>query len=320
MSDMRLFERSRDFPAMSQLISAVNRHDALDWLPSAEELALDWAPGRDFEPERDAVVIDGDDGLFAAGWVDWVERDGKIVHTVEIWVQADHRRRGLGRRVLSWLEEHAHATVAEGMAGSASLPHVLGGGVITSNAAAVAFAAATGYATIRYGFQMRRPLDLPIPEVALPDGLEVRPVLPEHHRAIWDADVEAFQDHWEARVRTEHDFIRTFTDPDFDPTMWQVAWSGDEVAGSIFNTIYPDQNARTGIAMGWLDHVSVRREWRGRGLASALVVRSLAIHRERGMDVAALGVDAENPNGALGLYEKYGFRPHYTWALVRKPF
>jgi GNAT superfamily N-acetyltransferase len=167
---------------------------------------------------------------------------------------------------------------------------------------------------------MRRPLDLPIPQVAMPDGLEVRPVAPEHHRAIWNADCEAFIDHWEARVRTEHDFVRTFTDPNTDTTMWQVAWAGDEVAGSIMNTIYPEQNEANGIAMGWLDHVSVRRPWRGLGLASALVARSLQVHRDRGMTVAALGVDAENPNGAVRLYEKFGFTPHVTWALVRKPF
>ena len=319
--EMRPFDRARDFPALSDLISSVNAHDEFDWLPSVDELERDWAaPHATFDPERDAIVVEADGHLIAAGWVGWAERDGKVVHDIETWVDPADRRHGLGGGILAWLEDRAHASVADGSGGPAEMPHVLGGGLLTNNPAAIAFAAHAGYATIRYGFQMRRPLDLPIPEVALPEGLEVRPVLPEQHRAIWDADVEAFQDHWEARVRTEHDFVRTFTDPDFDPTMWQVAWAGDEVAGSIFNTIYPEQNDRTGIEMGWLDHVSVRRPWRGRGLASALIVRSLRIHRDRGMTVAALGVDAENPTGALGLYEKFGFRPHYTWAIVRKPF
>jgi len=34
---------------------------------------------------------------------------------------------------------------------------------------------------------------------------------------------------------------------------------GDEVAGSIVNTIYPEENAQVGLEVGWLDHVSVRR-------------------------------------------------------------
>ena len=50
----------------------------------------------------------------------------------------------------------------------------------------------------------------------LPDGLEVRPVLPEHHRAIWNADEEAFRDHWDHAVVTEDDFVKFFGDPDID--------------------------------------------------------------------------------------------------------
>jgi mycothiol synthase len=319
--DLRPFDRARDFLGLSELISAVNAHDEFEWLPTTDELERDWAaPHATFDPERDAIVIEADGRLTAAGWVSWAEHDGKVVHDVEIWVRPDQRRHGLGTRILAWLDDRAHESVTDGSGGPKDLPRVLGGGLLTNNPAAAAFAAARGFATIRYGFQMRRPLDEPIPEVALPEGLEVRSVLPKHHRAIWDSDVEAFQDHWEARVRTEHDYVRTFTDPDFDPTMWQVAWAGDEVAGSIMNNIYPEANARVGLAIGWLDHVSVRRAWRGRGLASALIVRSLRIHRDRGMAVAALGVDAENPTGALRLYEKFGFTPKYQWAIVRKPF
>lgn len=319
--DLRLFDAGRDFAGLATLINEVNASDDFDWRPSIEEIKRDFAaPHGTFNPDRDAVVVEVDGRIVAAGWVVSAVRGEHVVHDFDVWVHPDERRRKFGRRVISWLEARARASVADGSGGPVAMPHVLGGGLITTNTAAAAFAAAMGYATIRYGFQMRRPLDLPIPDVALPDGLEIRPVLPEHHRAIWDADVEAFEDHWEARVRTDVDFERTFTEPDFDPSIWQVAWAGDEVAGSIFNTIYREQNERTGAALGWLDHVSVRRPWRGQGLAGALIARSLRIHRDRGMTEAALGVDAENPTGALRLYEKFGFRPKHTWAIVRKPF
>jgi len=38
------------------------------------------------------------------------------------------------------------------------------------------------------------------------------------------------------------------------------------------------------------------------------------------MAIAALGVDTENPTGAFGLYESFGFRPKHTWTFWRKPF
>ena len=41
--------------------------------------------------------------------------------------------------------------------------------------------------------------------------------------------------------------------------------------------------------------------------------------RERGMAIAALGVDGENLTGASRLYEGLGFRRHETWITYRKP-
>ena len=59
--------------------------------------------------------------------------------------------------------------------------------------------------------------------------------------------------------------------------------------------------------------------WRRRGLGSALVARSLIVFRERGMTSAGLGVDADNPTGALGLYERAGFEVDFRSTAYRKP-
>ena len=166
---------------------------------------------------------------------------------------------------------------------------------------------------------MVRPLSEPIPEAPLPDGLEVRPVVESDHRRIWDADIEAFRDHWEAAVRTEEDYLGWFATPEIDTSMWRVAWAGDEVAGSVMTFIFPEENARLGVKRGWLEHISVRRPWRKHGLAGALIAQSLHVLRDRGMDEAALGVDAENVSGALRLYERFGFRRYRMGISYRKP-
>ena len=157
-----------------------------------------------------------------------------------------------------------------------------------------------------------------IPDAPLPDGIKIRPVRPEDHRAIFDAETEAFQDHWEATVRTDDDFRHWMEDPDTDPSLWQVAWDGDEVAGVSINTVYTEENERVGINVGWLDQVSVRRPWRRKGVGAAVIAESLRVLRDRGIDEASLGVDAENPTGALALYERLGFTRHRAFRIYRK--
>ena len=59
---------------------------------------------------------------------------------------------------------------------------------------------------------------------------------------------------------------------------------------------------------GYLDELFVRRPWRGRGLGRALLLEVCAELRRRGQPVAYLGVDSENPTGAMHLYRTAGFR------------
>jgi mycothiol synthase len=279
----RSFDPAVDFPALVELISAVNAVDGIPWFPTVAQLQVDWAQSPLFDQEADLMVVDDGERLVAAAHHEWRERDGRIVHAIELWVHPEHRRRGLGRRMLAAGEARARATVAGGTGGSPDLPHLLSLSGASHLPFTTPFAGAAGYTAIRYHFLMRRDLSEAIPDAPLPAGIEVRPVTEEQHRRIWEADCEAFRDHWEATVRTEADFVRTFANPDLDTSMWQVAWEGDEVAGSVQNAIYREENARLGIDMGWLDHVSVRRPWRRRGLAAALIVRSHRLVGDRGM-------------------------------------
>ena len=112
---------------------------------------------------------------------------------------------------------------------------------------------------------------------------------------------------------------RGSTTPRRDIGLWRVAWDGDEVVGSVLNTVYVAENERLGVSRGWLDHVSVRRPWRGRGVARALCAASFVALRERGMAEAWLGVDASNPTGALQLYEGLGFEVAQRWLAYARP-
>ena len=159
-----------------------------------------------------------------------------------------------------------------------------------------------------------------LPDAPLPDGLEIRPVLPEHRRRIWDAENEAIQDMWGATETTEADYERLLSDPvKSDTSLWQIAWDGDEVAGQVRAFIDDEENARFGRLRGYSENISVRRPWRRRGLARALIAASFPALRARGMQEAALGVDTENVTGALRIYERCGFRPVSRHTIFRKP-
>jgi mycothiol synthase len=308
-----------DIEAIVELITDVNRHDQPGWFPSVASLSNDWSPSGTFKPEHDLQGLELDGRLIGVARHTWRERPAVVNHRIEIYVHPELRRRGHGSRLLEWAETRARTSVMDGEGGPPEKPHQFGGGGRDTEVFR-AFAATKGYTPYRYHHEMRRPLADPIREAPLPDGLEVRPVLPEHHRAIWDADEESFRDHWDHAEPVAGDFERFFNDPSIDTSMWQVAWDGKEVAGLVINAIVPHENEQTGELAGWLDSVATRRPWRGRGLASALIARSLEVLRQRGMEIAVLGVDAENPTGALGLYESFGFRPNRRWAFYRKPF
>jgi len=84
------------------------------------------------------------------------------------------------------------------------------------------------------------------------------------------------------------------------------------IAGGVVNIIDAEENASTGNDRGYVEAVFTRPAWRRRGLARALVGRSLVRLRERGMTSAMLSVDGANPNQAMTLYEDLGFRIEAT--------
>jgi ribosomal protein S18 acetylase RimI-like enzyme len=138
-------------------------------------------------------------------------------------------------------------------------------------------------------------------------------------RLVWEASNEAFQDHWGYIPDPWEDFKSFIDSPDYDPSLLRVAWQGDQVAGMVLSFIDKDQNEIYGRKRGYTENICVRRPWRRKGLAKALIASSLLALKERGMTEAGLGVDAENISGALHLYEFMGYRVVKRSTFYRKP-
>lgn len=176
-----------------------------------------------------------------------------------------------------------------------------------------------GYRVVRFGASMVRPHLNNILELPLPDGVEVRPATTDQLRTIWEADVAAFAGEFGSQEPTEEQWLDFRDNPMADATLWKVAWSGDRVVGQVRSYINEQENESQHRLRGYTEFISTHAEWRGRGLASALLAASLREIRDRGMTEAALGVDTENPADALGIYQRHGFELSGYEAVMDKP-
>ena len=294
----------KDYEAMAAVMNAANAEDDVPWLPTGANLREDMEGSSGLDPLTDVVLTEIDGTVVAVTSAERAPRGGLPMYDVHGHIVPEHRRRGLGRPLL-----HENLRRAREIADAHGDPYPLTIRTWTAERETghQALLASEGFTVDRWFFLMRRPTLDDIPELPLPDGLEFRPVRPADHRAIFDAEFEAFQDHWLPDDYDEAQFDALFKKTDLDTDLWVVAWDGDAVAGVIQNWIWTDENQRLGVKRGWLEKISVRRPWRRRGLARAMTAESCRRLRDAGRTDAMLGVDTENPTGALGLYEDLGF-------------
>ena len=310
-----------DLPAMWAVADAARRVDRELDRSTLDGFRAYYRNLEHCDPATDLVLARRGDELVGYARVQWTDTtDGERWYESACFVHPDARRHGLGTRFLAWTEERraamAAADTAAGQATDrprrlATFNHDgdIGGDVLLRSA---------GYESFRVFHSMLRPNLDDIPDHPMPDGLEVRPITPDvaSIRAVIVADNEAFMDHFGSVDDVDTVVRQIVEDPDTDVSLWLVAYDGDEIAGAVLNGIREDH---AGVRVGWLDSIFTRRAWRQRGLARALISRSLELLRERGVRSAALGVDSENANQALALYESCGFEVASTITAFRKP-
>jgi GNAT superfamily N-acetyltransferase len=302
----RRFRGEADYPIMVAILDACNAADRLDYINSVEEVASVFAHLTNCDPERDMLFaqVDGETVAFSRVW--WVEEStGERLYKSLGFVHPNWRRRGLGAAMLRYNERQLR-DIARGHPAEISKRFRLW--ATDTEEGALALFSLAGYRPVRHYIMMTRPIDLALPDTPLPLGLEVRPVAPGHLRAIWEAMWEARRDHWGYVEPDDQDYERWIEDRLFAPELWQVAWDGEQVAGMVLNRLDREQNEQYRRQRGYSQGVFVRRPWRRRGLARSLFVQSIRIFREMGMEETALGVDTQNPSGALQLYQSVGYR------------
>lgn len=305
----RRLHSEEDLPGIVDVMNASFAADGNSERITVEGLANIYAHPVHCDPQQDALLVEVERTLVGYANTEWREEaEGDCLHNINLHLVEEWRNRGLERAVQRCLEQRAQVVAS---AGSARVRHWYTSRVPETWCTRAEMLLALGYTPTRTYYEMQRSLDDDIPEVLMPAGTELRSPLPEHFRAIWKANVECFRDQQDYVAPSEESYYAWVATPDLDPSLWLVAWDGDQVAGAVINVAYGD-------AWGETDDLFVRRPWRNQGLGRALLVGSLHLFKARGLTTAGLGVDVGNLSGALGLYESVGFRPYQRVVSYRK--
>jgi mycothiol synthase len=313
----RGFNGKSDFPNMVAVIASCREADQIERVDTVEFMTHYYAHLVNCDPYQDMLFAQINNqvvGYTRVNW--WTQTDGTYIYRSICFVMPEWRGRGLGTYLLMWDEQRLREIAKTHPEGR---PRYFESSAAESQPGTRSLLEQLGYIPIRHSYLMVRPDLEDIPAAPMPEGLEVRPVKLEDVPAIREASVEAFRDHWGFSESMEPSAQQMIEDPNFDPSLWQVAWDGDQIVGMVLVFINEKENEEYHRKRGWTENICVRRPWRKRGLARALIVRSFHAIKERGMQEAALGVDTQNVTGALHLYESVGFRPVKQTTLYRKP-
>lgn len=310
----RRFRGPDDFAPMAAVITRSREADGVELPTTAGDLAAQFERPVDFDPSTDVLVVEAAGSIVGVARIWRDERaDGTLVYGHSVEIVPEWRKGGL-REALFEHNERSSRAFAEKDPREGPRVHVLWANDEENEWKAMALR--HGYRVVQHEIDMVRSLE-DIPEVPLPEGLAVRPVTPEDYRAVWEANREAWRQDWnysESRWDDAH-FEAFRRSSVFQPDLWQVAWDGELLVGMVIPYILEEENRRYGRRRGHTEMVYVREGYRGKGIARALLARSLRALKDRGMEEAMLGAEVENPHGALRLYEGIGFRTvkHFTW-------
>jgi GNAT superfamily N-acetyltransferase len=314
--DFRPFRDRSDYQHFARIITAHARGEENDRVETAESIASKYGHLVRCDLEQDVLVAEFD-GLpvgYSRLWWD-PEPDGPHIYRQVCFLDPDFGSRGIGSAMFAWNETRLREIAAAHDADDKRLEVY----VNDRNLGATALARGGGYTPDTYFAELVRPSVDDLPDHPLPNGLEVRPVSEDQMRAIWEADMEAFRDHYGYVEPSEADFQRFLDFPFKDPTLWKIAWDDEGVAGQVKSFINTAQNEEYGRKRGWTEEISTARRWRRHGLAKALIVESIRELAKRGITEVALGVHTENPNGAFDLYTGLGYEEVARWTTHRKP-
>lgn len=308
--------QAADAAPWAALLEAVEEVDRRDEHYDADDCAEELADP-ELDLERDTLlVLDADDRAVAyqvARLRSGPPLGPRLI--VDGAVHPAHRRRGIGTALMAAAQRRADA---------------LGAAVVMrlseSGADAIALAERAGMRPVRWWSDLVRDLAVPVRPVPPPPGVAVVPLGPPYDAARWDeplrhAHNSAFADHWGSAAVGPTAWAHQRTGSrSFRPGCSVAALTADgSIAGYVMSYESAADTARTGVRDLYVGTVGTVPAHRGRGIAGVLLGHVLRAAVEQGYATSSLTVDAENPTGALGVYERAGFEPYRREVTYLRP-
>jgi mycothiol synthase len=297
----RPVQPANDVPAVMELLTAAAIAEY--GVPDVDERMIRGAytlPG--FVVERDSQLVFDPAGRAVATVELYDNEAGHVAPFCFFRVHPDALHTTVPDAILSWAAERGKFAVE---LAEPELRVALHGNVNGVNAEMIAAVERNGWHHERTNWTMEIDLTTAeVPEPVWPGGITVRSAdLERDARAIHATENDTFSDHYGFLPQRFEDWLHFRTRfLKAEPDLWFLAMDGDEIAGMALCS-----SSRAGQPdLGWISTLGVRRHWRRRGLALAILRHCFRQLAARGRPRAGLGVDSQNLTGATRLYEKAG--------------
>jgi mycothiol synthase len=271
---------------------------------TVDRLRMFWEePDRNLQTDN-LVVLDPGGRIVAA--VDYSDYEPYTVSDFTFAVLPEHENQGIEEFLLDWVAQRAELTVPKVSSGTRAVVET---SVWATNDDVQQRLRGAGYSQCRVYHRMQIDMVEAPPAPEWPGGISVRTFQPDEVDAVHAAWEDAQSDEWGHSSLSDEEFRYYFVEREanFDPTLWFLAI--DDATGEIIGYTLCRWERPGEPEVGHVRYVAVRRPYRRRGIAHALLLHTFGEFYRRGKRKVSLGVDSTSRTGADRLYIRAGMKP-----------